>query len=106
MAVAALSLRVIAVIVFGSLSAPNVAINRVTIPGIVNRWFSIAGIVNGWFSIPGIIGDSFITLRIVLCCCRLCRLDPWLLKRPRPCRLSFRRLLRRRGLVWRYLLSV
>ena len=78
MPVAALSVRVIVVIVFGSFPTPNVVINCVSIPRVVIGWFPIPGIVNGWVPMAGIVNDSFIAARIVICCCSLCRLNPWL----------------------------
>src|SRR5262245_24429009 len=106
MVVAALGVRVIVIIVVGCFSTPNVVINRVTIPRTDNGWFVIPRIVIGWFQMAGIVADSFVTARIVICCCGLCWLNPRFRKRPRHCHLSSRELLRRCGLTWRYLLRV
>src|SRR5262249_3368645 len=86
----ATGLRIFAVTIVGN--------NLVTIPRIVNDWFTIPCIVHGWFRTAGSVGDSLPTVGIVICRCGLCRLNPWLRESPRPCRLGFRGLLRRRGL--------
>src|SRR5262249_28429855 len=97
MPVAAHSIGITVVIVLGIFSGVTVGNNRVTIPRNVNDWFAIPRIMNGWFRIAGSAGDSFPTVGSVICCCGLCRLNPWLRERPCPGGL-FRGLLRRSGL--------
>src|SRR5262249_55030258 len=76
MVVAALSVRVIVVIVVGSFPTPNVVNNCVTVPRFVICWFPMPRIVNGCLLMAGIIADSSVTAGTVVCCRRLCRLNP------------------------------